>query len=127
MGGRVPRFARYLIAGERMSEQPRGVSRRRVITTAVASSAYSGFARASDTFRPYLSLHETARRIAAREVSPVELTREMLARIAAIDPVLKSYRRSWPTEPPRSRDTVQRWLISEAFPAQRTRALRSSD
>ena len=74
-----------------MSEQPRGVSRRRVITTAVASSAVAGFARASDTFGPYLSLHETARRIAAREVSPVDLTREMLARIAVVDPVLKSY------------------------------------
>jgi len=74
-----------------MSEQPRGVSRRRVITTAVASSAYAGFARASDTVGPYLSLHETARRIAAREVSPVDLTREMLARIAVVDPVLKSY------------------------------------
>ena len=74
-----------------MSEQPRGVSRRRVITTAVASSAYASLARASVPFEPYLSLHETARRIAAREVSPVDLTREMLARIAAVDPVLKSY------------------------------------
>jgi amidase len=41
--------------------------------------------------QPYLSLGETARRIATRELSPVDLTRDMLARIAAIDPVLKSY------------------------------------
>jgi amidase len=74
-----------------MSEQPRGVSRRRVITAAVASSAYASLARASVPFEPYLSLQETARRIAAREVSPVDLTREMLARIAGVDPVLKSY------------------------------------
>jgi len=74
-----------------MSEQPNGVSRRRVIATAVASASYARVARASVPFAPYLSLHETARRIATREVSPVDLTREMLARIAAVDPVLKSY------------------------------------
>jgi len=74
-----------------MPEQPGGVSRRRVIATAAASASYAGVARASVPFAPYLSLHETARRIATREVSPVDLTREMLARIAAVDPVLKSY------------------------------------
>jgi len=39
----------------------------------------------------YLSLRAVARRIAAREVSPIDLTRRMLARIATVDPVLKSY------------------------------------
>ena len=39
----------------------------------------------------YLSLREVARRIAAREVSPVDLTQRMLARIAKADPGLKSY------------------------------------
>ena len=74
-----------------MPEQPGGVSRRRVIATAAASASYAGVARASVPFAPYLSLRETARRIATREVSPVDLTREMLARVAAVDPVLKSY------------------------------------
>src|ERR1700722_9133650 len=74
-----------------MSEQPSGVSRRRVITTAVASATYARVARASVAFGPYLSLRDTARRIARRELSPVDLTRDMLARIAAVDPVLKSY------------------------------------
>ena len=74
-----------------MTGQQRGVSRRRVVTTAVASATYAGLARASVPFEPYLSLRETARRIATRALSPVDLTRDMLARIAAIDPVLKSY------------------------------------
>jgi amidase len=74
-----------------MSEQPGGVSRRRVIATAVASATYAGVARASVTFEPYLSLRDAARRIARRELSPVDLTRDMLARIAAVDPVLQSY------------------------------------
>src|SRR3954467_11516911 len=74
-----------------MSEQPTGLSRRRVITTAVASATCAGVASAAVPIEPYLSLRETARRIATRQVSPVDLTREMLARIAAVDPVLKSY------------------------------------
>ncbi|HEX5264507.1 MAG TPA: amidase [Phenylobacterium sp.] len=57
----------------------------------MASATYVGVARASVPFEPYLSLRETAQRIAAREVSPVDLTGEMLARIAAVDPILKSY------------------------------------
>jgi amidase len=40
---------------------------------------------------PYLSLRAVARRIAAGEVSPVDLTERMLARIARVDPGLKSY------------------------------------
>src|SRR5690242_10399052 len=39
----------------------------------------------------YLSLEEMARRVASREISPVVLTQQMLARIARVDPVLKSY------------------------------------
>jgi amidase len=74
-----------------MSEQPSGVSRRRVIATAVASATYAGVARATVAFEPYLTLRETARRIATGELSPVDLTQDMLARIAAVDPVLKSY------------------------------------
>ena len=74
-----------------MSGQPSGVSRRRLIMTAVASATYAGAARATVPFEPYLSLRETARRIATRELSPVDLTRDMLARVAAVDPVLKSY------------------------------------
>lgn len=38
-----------------------------------------------------LTLHDVARRIAAREVSSIELTERMLDRIAALDPTLKSY------------------------------------
>ena len=39
----------------------------------------------------YSSLRDVARRIQAREVSPVEVTTRILDRIAAIDPKLKSY------------------------------------
>src|SRR5262249_42729756 len=39
----------------------------------------------------YLSLQEIGRRIAAREVSPVDLAQRMLERIAQVDAVLKSY------------------------------------
>src|SRR5258706_413687 len=57
-----------------MSGQRSGVSRRRVIATAVAASAAgSGRAWASAPFEPYLSLRETARRIAARELSAVDV------------------------------------------------------
>lgn len=39
----------------------------------------------------YLSLRDVARRIPARDVSPVDLTQRMLDRIAKLDPTLKSY------------------------------------
>src|SRR5215211_5697533 len=39
----------------------------------------------------YWSLDEAARRIAARDISSVELTRAILERISKIDPTLKSY------------------------------------
>ena len=39
----------------------------------------------------YSSLRDVARRIKAKEISPVELTTRMLDRIAAVDPKLKSY------------------------------------
>jgi amidase len=75
-----------------MTERQTGVSRRRMLTAVAASAVYAGPGKAaSRPLEPYLSLRETARRIASRELSPVDLTREMLARIAAIDPVLKSY------------------------------------
>jgi amidase len=74
-----------------MSDKLAGVSRRRVVMTATAAAAWPGGGRASVPFDPYLGLRETARRIAARELSPVDLTRDMLARVSAIDPALKSY------------------------------------
>ena len=39
----------------------------------------------------YLEIHELARLLAARKVSPVELTQDMLRRIERLDPALKSY------------------------------------
>src|SRR5258708_33579967 len=39
----------------------------------------------------FLSIADAARRIAARELSPIELTDAHLRRIAAIDPQLDSY------------------------------------
>src|SRR5215211_116555 len=39
----------------------------------------------------YWSLDEAARRIAARDISSVELTRAILERISTLDPTLKSY------------------------------------
>ena len=39
----------------------------------------------------YLTLHEIARRIATRDLSPVDLTQRLLDRIAALDATLKSY------------------------------------
>ncbi len=44
-----------------------------------------------DPSDPFVPLHEVARAIAAREVSPVALAEEMLARIAAHDPPLNAY------------------------------------
>src|SRR4051794_15005057 len=74
------------------------LSRRDVVAGGAAGLAATGLAATgawgaapSPALEPYLSLREVGRRIAARQVSPVELTRAMLARIAKIDPVLKSY------------------------------------
>jgi amidase len=49
--------------------------------------------RGADPAQPlhYLTLADIGRRIASREVSPVDLTERMLDRIGRIDPVLKSY------------------------------------
>ncbi|MGZ3315023.1 MAG: amidase, partial [Caulobacteraceae bacterium] len=71
----------------------RDVSRRLVVAGAAAglASTKAWAAAAPPDPEPYLSLRAVARRIAAREVSPVDLTRRMLARIAKIDPMLKSY------------------------------------
>jgi amidase len=51
----------------------------------------AGAAAAGEEAWAYMSLREVALRIAAREISPVDLTQQMLRRIAALDPVLKSY------------------------------------
>ena len=70
-----------------------GISRRAVLAGTAAGMAATPLRAATPAPEPepYLSLREAARRIAAREVSPVDLTRRMLARIAKLDPVLKSY------------------------------------
>jgi len=69
------------------------VSRRAVVAGAAAGLASTEVwaAAAAPTPEPYLGLRAVARRIAARELSPVELTQHMLERIAKVDPVLKSY------------------------------------
>jgi aspartyl-tRNA(Asn)/glutamyl-tRNA(Gln) amidotransferase subunit A len=45
-----------------------------------------------------LTIHELARLIAGRQVSPVEVTREALDRIAALDPRLNAFARVWPEQ-----------------------------
>lgn len=68
------------------------MSRRAILAgTAAGVMSTKAWAAASPEPEAYLSLREVSRRIAAREVSPVDLTRRMLARIARADPVLKSY------------------------------------
>ena len=69
------------------------VSRRAVVAGAAAGLASTEVwaTAAAPTPDPYLDLRAVARRIAARELSPVDLTQRMLARIAKVDPVLKSY------------------------------------
>ena len=70
-----------------------GMSRRAVLAGTAAGMASTQLRAATPApeLEPYLSLREAARRIAARELSPVDLTQRMLARIAKVDPVLKSY------------------------------------
>lgn len=81
-----------------MGERGANVSRRALI--AGAGALIAGWPMAGGAARParpgpgawpYLSLREVARLIASRTLSPVDLTRQMLARIASVDPVLKSY------------------------------------
>ena len=68
------------------------ISRRAVLAgTAAGAMSTKAWSAASPAPEGYLSLREVARRIAARQVSPVDLTQRMLARIAKADPVLKSY------------------------------------
>ena len=58
----------------------------------MAAEAAFAHNRAMDADGPhYLELHEVARLLAARKLSPVELTRELLQRIERLDPRLKSY------------------------------------
>ena len=70
-----------------------GLSRRAVLAGTAAGMASTPLRAATPTAEPepYLSLREVGRRVARREVSPIDLTQRMLARIAKVDPVLKSY------------------------------------
>ena len=45
----------------------------------------------SDGIPPFLTIAEAGRLIAAKRLSPVELTRSLLARIAELDPRLNAY------------------------------------
>ncbi|HEY1928543.1 MAG TPA: amidase [Caulobacteraceae bacterium] len=74
-----------------MSKRSTNLSRREVVGAAAVVTFSPLVSHASAPFDPYLSLRETARHIAARELSPVDLTRDMLSRISAADPTLKSY------------------------------------
>ena len=68
------------------------VSRRTVVAAAAGLASTPVWAAAAPpALEPYLSLRAVARRIAARELSPVDLTQRMLVRISKVDPVLKSY------------------------------------
>ena len=68
------------------------MSRRAVVAGAAAGLAStSALAAIPPAPEAYQSLRTVAHRIAAREVSPVELTHRTLTRIATVDPVLKSY------------------------------------
>jgi hypothetical protein len=81
-----------LSPGEMSDEKcQEGMSRRAVLVATAAGMASSQAWAAAPASGPeaYLSLREVARRIAAREVSPVDLTQRMLARIAKADPGLK--------------------------------------
>lgn len=64
-----------------------------VVPFAAGNGAGSSRATVVDSIEAlhYLSLRDVARRIAAREISPVDLTQRMLDRIAKLDPTLKSY------------------------------------
>ena len=81
-----------------MSDIRWSVSRRRALALIGAGASLSlglpgrsaGAAENGEALH-YLSLSEAARRLASRKLSPVELTRHMLDRIAAVDPILKSY------------------------------------
>src|SRR5437016_9015613 len=79
------------------------ISRRKALTVlgALAATSYAGCSRPTSGVQPsapqdaeplhYLSLREVAHRIQSRELSPLDLTKTMLDRIAAIDSRLHSY------------------------------------
>jgi hypothetical protein len=58
--------------------------------TAWSSAVATGSATSNGDL-PFLTLADVARRIAARELSPVDLTQRLLDRIYTIDPNLLSY------------------------------------
>jgi len=81
---------------------PAPITRRKAITLLGALAAsYTGCSRTSPMDQPgssrdaeplhYLSLRDVARRIQSKELSPVDLTKGLLDRIATIDPKLNSY------------------------------------
>jgi amidase len=87
------------------------ISRRRAVTLAGAGTfvslsgdanagAYPSRDSAAGKALHYLSLQEVAQMIASRALSPVDLTKHMLDRIAKIDPVLKSYATLMPDQAP---------------------------
>ena len=58
-----------------------------VLPPAMSTTISQGSAPSREALH-YLSVTDIGRRIAAREISPVALTRHMLDRIAALDPTL---------------------------------------
>ncbi len=78
-----------------MQKRPTGVSRRSFLESAALVTGLVPVGRAAIA-QPaedlhYMSVAEVASRIEKKEISPVELTRAMLARIERIDGRLKSY------------------------------------
>jgi amidase len=84
--------------------QDQMMSRRRALTLLAAGalapiggckreqrSNRAAIATASGEGVHYHTLHDVASRLAAREVSPVDLTQRTLERIGTLDPTLKSY------------------------------------
>jgi amidase len=70
----------------------RDVSRRAIVAgTAAGLASMKAWAAPDPVPEAYLSLRVVARRIAVREVSPIDLTRRMLERVSRVDSVLKSY------------------------------------
>jgi amidase len=83
---------------DRLLSAPRTyVSRRRVLATGVSVLASTGAVRAQSTGQVlndalhYMSLLELAGKLRKRELSPVEITKSQLARIALLEPQLMAF------------------------------------